>query len=103
GGVSVPAAPGRPHALDGVIAVADEHLLAARQQTLVLAVVEALNAGGADDLHGRVRAAVKPRPEPTDIDAVHRIVSLEWVGYTPGEKPAVILARILDRLEELAS
>lgn len=80
--------------------MADEHLLSTRQQTLVLAVVEALNAGDGD-LHGRVRAAVKPRPEPTDIDAVHRIVSLDWVGYTPGEAPTFILARILDRLEEL--
>jgi hypothetical protein len=80
--------------------VADEHLLSTRQQQLVLAVVEALNHG-AGDLHARVRAAVTPRPEPTDIDAVRRIVTLDWVGYTSGEKPAVILARLLDRIEEI--
>lgn len=80
--------------------MADEHLLSTRQQQLVLAVVEALN-DGAEDLHARVRAAVTPRPEPTDIDAVRRIVTLDWVGYTPGEKPAVILARLLDRIEEI--
>lgn len=61
--------------------MADEHLLSTRQQQLVLAVVEALN-DGAVDLHARVRAAVTPRPEPTDIDAVQRIVALDWVGYT---------------------
>lgn len=81
--------------------MADEHLLSTRQQQLVLAVVEALNHG-AGDLHARVRAGVRPRPEPTDIDAVRRIVALDWVGYTPGEKPAVILARLLDRIEEIA-
>ncbi|MFE6925952.1 hypothetical protein ACFVAV_33415 [Nocardia sp. NPDC057663] len=80
--------------------MADEHLLSTRQQQLVLAVVEALNHG-AGDLHARVRATVTPRPEPTDIDAVRRIVALDWVGYTPGEKPAVILARLLDRIEEI--
>lgn len=87
--------------------MADEHLLSTRQQQLVLAVVEALNDGAedlhaAEDLHTRVRAAVTPRPEPTDIDAVRRIIALDWVGYTHGEKPAVILARVLDRIEEIA-
>lgn len=83
--------------------MADEHLLSTRQQQLVLAVVEALNNGQDSDLHARVRAAVTPRPEPTDIDTVRRIVALDWVGYSPGEKPAVILARLLDRIEEIAT
>ncbi len=80
--------------------MADEHLLSTRQQQLVLAVVAALNDGAAD-IYAHVRAAVTPRPEPTDIDAVRRIVGLDWVGYTPGETPAVILARLLDRIEEI--
>lgn len=79
--------------------MADEHLLSASQQRLVLAVVDALNAGVVD-LHGHVRAALTPRPAPSDIDVVHRIVSMPWVGYSPGEQPAFILARILDRIEE---
>ncbi len=79
--------------------MADEHLLSTRQQQLVLAVVEALNTG--DDIHARVRASITPRPEPSDIDAVRRIVGLDWVGYTHGELPAVILARSLDRIEEI--
>lgn len=75
--------------------MADEHLLSASQQRLVLAVVDALNAGVAD-LHGHVRAALMPRPAPSDIDVVHRIVSMPWVGYSPGEQPTFIL----DRIEE---
>ncbi|MFI8974231.1 hypothetical protein ACIGO9_15195 [Nocardia asteroides] len=78
--------------------MADEHLLAADQQELVLAVVEALNRG--EDVHAWVRAAIAPPPEFADIDIVVRIVELDWVGYRPGEKPAVIVARLLDRIEE---
>ncbi len=78
--------------------MADEHLLSAEQQQLVLAVVDALNRGG--DVHTLVRAAITPPPARADIDTVVRIVQLDWVGYTLGETPAFILARLLDRLEE---
>ncbi|MGW6730180.1 hypothetical protein ACWF9G_30140 [Nocardia sp. NPDC055029] len=78
--------------------MADEHLMSAEQQRLVLAVVEALNAGV--DVQESVRVAVTPPPDPADVETVVRIVSLDWVGYVPGEKPAVMLARILDRIEE---
>lgn len=78
--------------------MADEHLLTAEQQQLVLAVVAALNRGG--DVHAMVRAAISPPPAHADIDTVVRIVQLDWVGYTLGETPAFILARLLDRIEE---
>ncbi|WP_280222078.1 hypothetical protein [Nocardia neocaledoniensis] len=41
------------------------------------------------------------RDRNTDVDAVRRIVGLDWAGYTHGEKPGVILARLLDRIEEI--
>lgn len=47
-----------------------------------------------------MRAAISPPPDSADIDTVVRIVELDWIGYTPGEMPAVILARLLDRIEE---
>lgn len=78
--------------------MADEHLLTAEQQRLVLAVVEALNRGG--DVHTMVCAAISPPPAHADIDTVVRIVQLDWVGYALGETPAFILARLLDRIEE---
>lgn len=78
--------------------MADERLLSAEQQKLFLAVVEALNRGG--DTYAKVRAAISPPPDSADIDTVVRIVELDWIGYTPGEMPAVILARLLDRIEE---
>ncbi|MFJ2834297.1 hypothetical protein ACIO52_02930 [Nocardia sp. NPDC087230] len=77
----------------------DEHLMSADQQRLVLAVVEAINNGG--DVVAQVRSAITPPPEVADIDTVVRIVALDWVGYTMGDKPAVILARLLDRIEEV--
>ncbi|MFJ2834627.1 hypothetical protein ACIO52_04625 [Nocardia sp. NPDC087230] len=72
--------------------------MSALQQRLVLVVVEALNRGG--DVRAHVNVAISPPPAPADVDTVMRIVALDWVGYTAGEKPAVILARLLDRIEE---
>ncbi|MFD5179357.1 hypothetical protein ACFWM1_26355 [Nocardia sp. NPDC058379] len=77
----------------------DEHLMSADQQRLVLAVVEAINNGG--DVVAQVRSVITPPPEVADIDTVVRIVALDWVGYTMGDKPTVILARLLDRIEEV--
>ncbi|WP_189034555.1 hypothetical protein [Nocardia rhizosphaerihabitans] len=78
--------------------MADEHLLSAGQQELSLAVVEALNHDCDHPCQGARRD--HPPPDSADIEAIVRIVELDWIGYTPGEKPAVILARLLDRIEE---
>ncbi|MFE7721901.1 hypothetical protein ACFU44_22980 [Nocardia rhizosphaerihabitans] len=56
------------------------------------------NRGG--DIHATVAAAITPSPDPADIYTVVRIVQLDRVGYSPGETPAFILARLLDRIEE---
>lgn len=81
--------------------MADVYLLTADQQQLVLAGVEALNRGSGD-IHTMVRAVITPPPAYADIDTVVRIVQLDWVGYTLGETPVFILARLLDRIEETA-
>ena len=79
----------------------DEHLMSADQQRLVLAVVDALN-NNTDDVHTAVRGALTPPPASADVETVLRILALAPVAFKRGDRPAVVLARILTAIEILS-
>lgn len=74
-----------------------DYLMTDEQQTLVLAVVDAVNNATRPVTDEELARFLG---EPLDdVAAVRRILELPNVVYQPGESPRIVLARILDVLE----
>ncbi|MGY2036645.1 hypothetical protein ACW9HF_15290 [Nocardia gipuzkoensis] len=82
---------------------ADEALMTGEQQTLLRAVVDAINDAARpvtpDQITRYLAARIDPVPNVEDVTVIVHILELPSVAYRRGEASGIVLARVLDALE----